>query len=378
MPSALTSDISTTPGAPSPDSRTRVSTEPRTTLRTAVAGVSGYAGAELARLLLNHPRFANTPPTFLGREDTTGDSIALTSLHPQLSGLPNADDLSISPFNWDQLQREGIELLFLATPHEQAREWAPIALAHGIRIVDLSAAWRLQHEPNRAIYKLHDADPAAAAKIQHAAVYGSPELHGPAIAHAQLVANPGCYATSIILALAPLVRANMIDLTTGIIADAKSGVSGAGKALTSNNSFMYAADNLSAYAVFGHRHTGELLEQLHLTADQIQFTPHLLPIPRGILSTIYVRLNSAATHADLTKLFQNFYRDSPLVRVRPHLPQIQYIVRTNVCDLGFELAPDGKRLVLISCLDNLLKGAAGQAVQNMNVMAGWPEAEGLL
>jgi len=395
LPSALTSDTTTTPGAPgpgspasalkldgveAPDSRTQVSTEPRTTLRTAVAGVSGYAGAELARLLLNHPRFANTPPTFLGREDATGDSIALTSLHPQLSGLPNANDLSISPFNWEQLQREGIELLFLATPHEQAREWAPIALAHGIRIVDLSAAWRLQHEPNRAIYKLHDADTAAAAKIQHAAVYGSPELHGPAIAHAQLVANPGCYATSIILALAPLVRANMIDLTTGIIADAKSGVSGAGKALTPNNSFMYAADNLSAYAVFGHRHTGELLEQLDLTPDQIQFTPHLLPIPRGILSTIYVRLNEPSGNKIIQDCFDEFYANSPMVRVRrsPMLPQIQHVVRTNFCDLGFQLSPDGKRLVIVSCLDNLLKGASSQAVQNMNLMAGWHETEGLL
>lgn len=361
--------------AATPDSQTQ-----RHTLRTAVAGVSGYAGAELARLLLNHPRFVNTPPTFLGREDTTGDSIALTGLHPQLSGLPNADDLSISPFNWDQLQREGIELLFLATPHEQAREWAPIALAHGIKVVDLSAAWRLQHAPNRAIYKLHDADPNAAAKIQQAAVYGSPELHGPAIARAQLVANPGCYATSIILALAPLLRANLIDLATGIVADAKSGVSGAGKALTVNNSFMYAADNLSAYAVFGHRHTGELLEQLDLTPEQIQFTPHLLPIPRGILSTIYVKLNEPGNIQSIQDTFDDFYANSSMVRVRrsPLLPQIQHVVRTNFCDLGFQLSPDGKRLVIISCLDNLLKGASSQAVQNMNLMAGWHETEGLL
>ena len=373
-------DTPTNPGAPGPDSRTRVSTEPRATLRTAVAGVSGYAGAELARLLLTHPRFANTPPIFLGREGDTEDTVSLTSLHPQLSGLPNADDLSVRTFNWSQISRGGIDLLFLATPHEQARKWAPMALEYGIKVVDLSAAWRLQHEPNRAIYKLHDADPDAAAKIQHAAVYGSPELHGPAIAHAQLVANPGCYATSIILALAPLVRANMIDLTTGIIADAKSGVSGAGKALTPNNSFMYAADNLSAYAVFGHRHTGELLEQLDLTPDQIQFTPHLLPIPRGILSTIYVRLNEPGSIKIIQDCFDDFYANSPMVRVRrsPMLPQIQHVVRTNFCDLGFQLSPDGKRLIIISCLDNLLKGASSQAVQNMNLMAGWHETEGLL
>ena len=359
---------------------------PATTLRTAVAGISGYAGAELARLLLRHPRLAQTPPVFLSRTsaELDGTTISLTSLHHQLSGLPNADDLRINLFSsapdWDHLQREGIDILFLATPHEQAREWAPLALARGIRVIDLSAAWRLQQDANRAIYKLTDADPAAAAELQHEAVYGSPELHGPAIAAARLVANPGCYATSIILGLAPLLRANRVDLQTGIIADAKSGVSGAGKTPTESTHFMYAADNLSAYAVFGHRHTGELLEQLDLTSDQIQFTPHLLPIPRGILSTIYVRLTEVASLVDIQNCFYDFYAASPMVRVRrsPGLPQIQHVVRTSFCDIGFQLSPDGKRLVIISCLDNLLKGASSQAVQNMNLMAGWHESEGLL
>jgi N-acetyl-gamma-glutamyl-phosphate reductase len=172
----------------------------------------------------------------------------------------------------------------------------------------------------------------------------------------------------------------MIDLAPGIICDAKSGVSGAGKAATAKTHFMYAADNLSAYAVFGHRHTGELLEQLHLDASEIQFTPHLLPIPRGILSTIYVRLVDTMHPEKIESIFRSFYATSPLVRVRGNgnLPQIQYIVRTNFCDIGFELEPGGKRLVIVSCLDNLLKGAAGQAVQNLNLMCGWNEAEGLL
>lgn len=352
------------------------------TLRVAVAGVTGYAGAELARLLLRHPRLASTPPMFLGRmtNETEGQTVSLTALHPQLSGLPNADDLSIVPFDWDQLQREGIELLFMATPHEQSREWTPQALAHNIRVVDLSAAWRLQHDANRAIYKLNDADAALAASLQAEAVYGAPELHGPAIAGARLVANPGCYATSVILALAPLLRANLVDLGRGIIADAKSGVSGAGKTPTATTHFMNAADNLSAYAVFGHRHTGELLEQLSLTTDQIQFTPHLLPIPRGILSTVYVRLNEVSSLVDIQNCFYDFYAASPMVRVRrsPLLPQIQHVVRTSFCDIGFQLSPDGRRLVIVSCLDNLLKGAASQAVQNMNLMAGWHESEGLL
>lgn len=357
-----------------------LSNSSQNSLRTAVAGVSGYAGAELARLLLNHPRLRTTPPVFLGRErkDGTGENQPLTALHPQLSHLPNADTSTVIPFDWEQLQREGVELLFLATPHEQAREWTQVALQHKIRVVDLSAAWRLDHAPNRAIYKLEDT-PATDA-LQREAVYGSPELHGAAIAGARLVANPGCYATSIILALAPVLRANLADLSQTIIADAKSGVSGAGKAPTPTTHFMHSADNLSAYAVFGHRHTGELLEQLHLAPDQIQFTPHLLPIPRGILATIYIRLNEPTTPEHLQQCFDEFYANAPMVRVRrtPQLPQIQHVVRTNFCDLGFQVSPDGRRAVIISCLDNLLKGAASQAVQNMNVMAGWPQQEGLI
>ncbi len=256
----------------------------------------------------------------------------------------------------------------------------PEALARGIKVVDLSGAWRLQEQSNRAVYKLTDADPALAAELQTEAVYGCPELHRDAIRAARLVANPGCYATSIILALAPLLQQGLVDLDYGIICDAKSGVSGAGKAATARTHFMYAADNLSTYSVFGHRHTGELLEQLHIAADQIQFTPHLLPIPRGILSTIYVRLKQPSESVQISSVFQSFYQRSPLVRLRtsPHLPEIQHIVRTNFCDLGFALAKDGKRLILVSCLDNLLKGAAGQAVQNMNLMCGYNEEEGLL
>ena len=282
----------------------------KTSLRTAVAGVSGYAGAELAHLLLRHPRLTNTPPVFLGRLGTAGSHpVALTHLHPQLSGLPSADESLVMPFDWEQLKRESIDILFLATPHEQSRAWVPEAIDHGVRVIDLSGAWRLHSETHRAVYKLEDADPIIASKLQAEAVYGSPELHGASIKQARLVANPGCYSTSIILALAPLVRANLIDLDYGIICDSKSGVSGAGKALVPTNLFMYAADNLSAYAVFGHRHTGELLEQLNLKEDQIQFTPHLLPIPRGILSTIYVRLNEQLDQNKIQSIFDEFYSE---------------------------------------------------------------------
>jgi N-acetyl-gamma-glutamyl-phosphate reductase len=351
----------------------------------AVAGVSGYAGGELARLLLRHPAMEGSAPLFLGRagESAAEATTTIEEIHPHLAGIAQGGGSvshAVQPFKWDRLSDAGTEILFMATPHEQSREWAPEAIARGIRVIDLSGAWRLDEDANRAVYKLHDADPALAAKLQAEAVYGCPELHRDAIRSARLVANPGCYSTSMILALAPLTRAGVVDLDRGIICDAKSGVSGAGKAPTSKTHFMYAADNLSAYAVFSHRHTGELLEQLHLTSGQVIFTPHLLPIPRGILSTVYLKLKQKTTAAQVSELFANFYKGSPMVRLHapPQLPQIQHVVRTNFCDLGFVLAEDGQRLIIVSCLDNLLKGAAGQAVQNMNVMCGFKEEEGLL
>jgi N-acetyl-gamma-glutamyl-phosphate reductase len=352
--------------------------------RIAVAGVSGYAGGELARLLLHHPRLHAAAPTFLGRagEAEPGTTTFLENLHPHLTNSKTGDHRSnpVHPFSWDRIADAGIEVLFLATPHEQSREWVPEAIERGIKVIDLSGAWRLQEAHNQEIYHLKDADPELAAALQAEAVYGCPELHRNSIQTARLVANPGCYSTSIILALAPLLQAGLADLDHGIVCDAKSGVSGAGKAATAKTHFMYAADNFSAYAVFRHRHTGELLEQLHVSADQIQFTPHLLPIPRGILSTIYLRLKQSTETSAISAVLQSFYRESPLIRLHqsPHLPEIQHVVRTNFCDLGFALAPDGKRLIMVSCLDNLLKGAAGQAVQNMNLMCGWNEEEGLL
>ncbi len=343
----------------------------------AVLGVTGYAGAELARLLLRHPRLAGASPLFLGREGSARES--LTAIHPQLAGL-SQDQLCVEPFSWDLLASRGVKVLFLATPHEQSRKLAPEALSRGLRIIDLSGAWRLSDSANRAVYKFSDEASPAATKAQCHSVYGLPELHRAEIAKAQLVANPGCYATSIILSLKPLVAAGWVDLDRGIICDAKSGVSGAGKEPTAKTHFMHAADNLSAYGLFGHRHTGELLEQLEVSADSITFTPHLLPIPRGILATIYVTLREKRTAKEIETCLRGFYRESPMVRIHPagHLPYIQHVVRTNFCDLGFQLAPDGRRCIVISCLDNLLKGAAGQAVQNLNVMNGWQETEGLL
>jgi N-acetyl-gamma-glutamyl-phosphate reductase len=343
-------------------------------LKTAVMGATGYSGLELTRILMRHPRLEK--PMLLRRTPDGGGAVDLAEVFPALSGNGG---YPLHALSWTALKQKGIQLLFLATPHDVSRSLVPEAMSQGLRVIDLSGAWRLKQEQNRAIYSFRDADAVTAAQLTDQAVYGLPELNSDRIASADLVANPGCYATSVILALAPLLKADVIDRGRGIISDSKSGVSGAGKEPTAKTHFVSVADNLSAYSVFSHKHTGEIVEQLELCAQELIFTPHLLPIPRGILSTIYVYLNRHMTPLEIEASYRNFYQGKHWVRLfqTPKLPQVQFSLNTNYCDLGFCLAEDGKRLVLISCIDNLLKGAAGQAVQNMNLMYGWGEEEGL-
>ncbi|HEV2469188.1 MAG TPA: N-acetyl-gamma-glutamyl-phosphate reductase [Candidatus Sulfotelmatobacter sp.] len=343
-------------------------------LKTAVLGATGYSGLELTRILLRHPRLEK--PALLRRTADNGSPADLADVFPALSGNGGYPLHSLS---WPALKQQGVQLLFLATPHEVSRSLVPEAISQGLRVIDLSGAWRLKDEQHRAIYSFQDSDAAKASELTNRAVYGLPELYADRIANADLVANPGCYATSVILALAPLVKAGVVDRSRGIVSDSKSGVSGAGKEPTSKTHFVSVADNLSAYSVFSHRHLGEIVEQLALSDQELIFTPHLLPIPRGILSTIYIHLEREMTPLEVESCFRNFYAGKPWVRVfqTPKLPQVQFSSNTNYCDLGFCLAEDGRRLVLVSCIDNLLKGAAGQAVQNMNLMYGWGEKEGL-
>jgi N-acetyl-gamma-glutamyl-phosphate reductase len=277
----------------------------------------------------------------------------------------------------EQVEASGCEVVFLATPHETSLEVVPALLAGGLRVVDLSAAFRLK---NSAAYPRwygfeHNAPEALAE-----AVYGIPEFAAPAIAQARLVANPGCYATSVILALAPLLRAGWVDVRAGIIADSKSGVSGAGRAPSDKYHFPEVNENLRAYGIFNHRHVPEMLQALDLDEKDFIFTPHLLPITRGILSTIYLRLSQPRELDEVEGLFREFYAGAPLVRIYPAgtLPEIQGVANTQYADLGFALDASTGRLILVSTLDNLGKGAAGQAVQNMNLMFGFQPETGLL
>ena len=233
------------------------------------------------------------------------------------------------------------------------------------------AAYRMR--PTAPSMHLKTTAPSTAAATQAKAVYGMPELHRAQIAGARLVANPGCYATSVILALRPLVAAGTRrSCACGIVADSKSGVSGAGKAPTAKTHYMYAADNLSAYGVFTHRHTGELLEQIGLVRERDRL--HAAPAADSARHSFHDlrALSRAANREAIAQSIASFFAGSPMVRLYDNtLPQIQYSVRTNYADIGFQLAADGRRAVIVSCLDNLLKGASGQAVQNLNVMLGW-------
>ena len=253
---------------------------------------------------------------------------------------PGMGDIRCTRFPGQACNNREVGLIFLATPHEVSRSLVPQAIAHGLRVVDLSGAWRLKQEEHRAIYGFQDSDRHVAAELTDRAVYGLPELNADRIASAALVANPGCYATSVILALAPLVKAGVVDRKRGIIADSKSGVSGAGKEPTAKTHFVSVADNFSAYSIFNHRHLGEIQEQLQLEGPELVFTPHLLPIPRGILSTVYVQLNRTMSPLEVESCFRNFYSGKRWVRIfqTPKLPQVQFSVHTNYCDLGFCLA----------------------------------------
>jgi N-acetyl-gamma-glutamyl-phosphate reductase len=342
-------------------------------LRVAVVGATGYAGFELARLLLRHSNLQK--PTFYLRDAHAGIR-CLTELYPQLRGW---GDAPCRPLSVEAIAESGAGAVFLSTPHEASLELVPALLAANpaLRLIDLSGAFRF-HDPEvlEHWYKLR----ADHSDISAKAVYGLPELYSDDLPGAQLVANPGCYSTSVILGLRPLTQAGWVDLSRGIVCDCKSGVSGAGKEPKRETHFVEVNGNFRAYGLFTHRHTPEIAEHTGLGLRDFVFTTHLLPVERGILSTLYVSLADSRSAPEIEALYRNFFASRPMVRILPtgQWPELQHVTHTNFCDIGFALEESGSRLIIVSCLDNLGKGAAGQAVQNMNGMWGFPETAGLL
>jgi len=336
----------------------------------AVIGVTGYTGFELATLLLRHPGIAQ--PVFYVRE--TSGAHCLSQMFPQLRGWGEAP---VKPLSVETITQSNAGTAFLATPHEVSAELAPKLLDAGLRVIDLSGAFRFASADRySAWYKL----PTPHASRLGEAVYGLPEFYADQIREAKLIANPGCYATSVILALHPLQEAGLLAAGHMVVCDCKSGASGAGKDPRRDLHFVEVEGNFRAYNLFTHRHTPEILEHTGLSESQVIFTTHLLPIPRGILSTIYVTLAGQHTPQEIETLYREFYAGHSLMRIHAAgtLPEIQHVVKTNFCDIGFALHADGKRLVVVSCLDNLGKGAAGQAVQNLNLTLGLEERTGLV
>jgi N-acetyl-gamma-glutamyl-phosphate reductase len=297
--------------------------------------------------------------------------------HPAGAAIRNRRAPASLPCTAEAVNGAGIGLVFLATPPEVSMELAPTMLGAGARVVDLSGAFRLRTPENyQAWYKEPHTQPALLAE----AAYGLPEFCRDRIRQARLVSNPGCYPTAANLAIRPLVEAGVIDRAAGIICDAKSGVSGAGRKPSLKTSFCEVTENFSAYSILKHRHVPEVLQISGLAEGEFSFTAQLLPLDRGILETIYFRAVNADSAEALLRIYEKRYANEPFVRIynAGHVPDLRGVARTNFCDLGVTLDAKTGRAVVVSAIDNLVKGAAGQAIQNMNLMLGYPETEGLL
>ena len=327
------------------------------TTRVAVAGATGYTGQELLRILSKHPAVTITAATSSG-------ATAARKL-PALSHLFKGE---ITPLDPPALAKLA-DVVFLALPDKAAAELAPMLVDQGVRVIDLSGAFRLRDKGARERWY-----PDTHALPQGLA-YGLTELERASVEGARMVANPGCYPTATLLALRPLVEAGLLAPGGDIVVDAKSGVSGAGKTPSERTHFSEVHGSMGAYGVFGHRHGAEIEQG---AGREVNFVPHLIPLDRGILATIYVRVVPGTTEDSLAAVYGRTFGNEPFVRlVGPVLPEIKHVAHTNFCDIGWRVDPSG-RAILVSVIDNLLKGASGQAVQNMNVMLGLDETTGLL
>jgi len=326
-------------------------------VRVGIAGATGFAGQELLRLLAAHPH-ARVTAAMSSSPD--GPPRALPALARIWDGV-------IAPFSAEALA-EGADVVFLALPEEAAATIAPALVERGVRVIDLSGAFRLRDAAARE--KWYPATKLGALRP----VYGLTERNYEAIRDARLITNPGCYPTAALLALEPLAEAGL--LAGDVVIDAKSGISGAGKKPSERTHFSENHGSVSAYGVFGHRHQPEIEQEL---GAPVTFVPHLVPLDRGILETIYARVRPGTTSARVGEVMTAAYKDAPFVRTTGEtLPEIKHAAYTNFCDIGWRVDPAGERIVLVAVLDNLVKGAAGQAIQNMNVMLGYDERTGML
>ncbi len=325
-----------------------------------MAGATGYAGRELLRLLARHPHASVRAAMASAASDGT-----------RPAGLARVWDGEIGAFDEEALA--DADVAFLALPEAAAAKIAPGLVSRGVRVIDLSGAFRLA---DAAIRRRWYPETTA---VPRRAVYGLPEVvDGAELAAAELVACAGCYPTASLLPLMPLVRRGLLDPSAGVVIDAKSGVSGAGKGASERTHFSECHGSVSAYGVFGHRHVPEMEQAL---GCDVTFVPHLVPLDRGILSTIYARLRPGAGARDVAAALEEAYADAPFVRLGGEtLPEIKHVAHTNFCDIGWRVdeSAGARRVVLVSCLDNLLKGAAGQAVQVFNVALGYDERLALM
>lgn len=337
-------------------------------IKVGIYGGSGYTGEELLRLLVYHPGakvVVATSRRFAG--------VPVAEVYPVFSGLTDLVYTDASP----ESVADSTDIVFMALPHGVSMEFVSLFFRAGRKVIDLSADFRIRTVATyEAWYGRHKFP-----EVLEAAVYGLPELYRESIRNTRLVANPGCYPTSIILGLAPVLRSGWID-TDSVIADSKSGVSGAGRDPQIASLYCEVAGGFKAYKVGGHRHTPEIEQELSVLAKRemkISFTPHLLPVKRGILSTIYANLNKDVTAEEVTALYRAFYREESFIRIcrSGQFPNLSSVVGSNFCDIGVTVDKRTGRVIIVSAIDNLIKGASGQAIQNMNVMCGLKEETGL-
>jgi N-acetyl-gamma-glutamyl-phosphate reductase len=349
--------------------------------KVAIVGASGYSGEELVRLLLNHPHAELTAVT---SRQYAGQTLA--QIFPKFANHPRAKALRFSEPNAELLGRQA-DIVFLALPHGVAAEYAAPLIQAGCTVIDLSADFRVR---DAAVYKEFYAHDHSAPDLLSKAVYGLPEVYRDQIKSASLIASPGCYPTSILLPLIPLLRAGLIK-PTGIIADSLSGVSGAGRKAELDYLFVECNESVRPYGIPKHRHLSEIEQELSVAAGSavtMQFTPHLIPVNRGILTTLYVAPSehfSDVAGAErlaqkIVACYHQAYSHEPFVRILEGkaLPDTKNVVGTNVCEIAWRLDHRTGRLIVLSAEDNLVKGASGQAVQSMNILCGYPETAGLI